>query len=121
MIDIIFFLVYNETGDIMVDLKDLQKQVYENKINKGFNTTDISKEFCNLYGEVGEAYEAYRKKKNDLGEELADVAIYLLGISEILDIDLEKEILHKIKKNKHRVYKKIDGITIRVKEYDEEL
>ena len=50
MIDIIFFLVYNETGDIMVDLKDLQKQVYENKVNKGFNTNDISKEFCNLYG-----------------------------------------------------------------------
>ena len=71
----------------MVDLKDLQKQVYENKINKGFNTTDVPKEFCYLYGEVGEAYEAYIKKKNDLGEELADVAIYLLGISEILDID----------------------------------
>lgn len=105
----------------MVDLKDLQKQVYENKVNKGFNTTDVPKEFCYLYGEVGEAYEAYIKKKNDLGEELADVAIYLLGISEILDIDLEKEILHKIKKNKNRVYKKIDGVTIRVKEYEEEL
>lgn len=105
----------------MVDLKDLQKQVYENKVNKGFNTTDVPKEFCYLYGEVGEAYEAYMKKKNDLGEELADVAIYLLGISEILNIDLEKEILHKIKKNKNRVYKKIDGVTIRVKEYEEEL
>lgn len=30
-------------------------------------------------------------KKNDLGEELADVVIYLLGISEILGIDLEKK------------------------------
>lgn len=29
----------------MVDLKELQKKVYENKINKGFNVTDISKEF----------------------------------------------------------------------------
>ena len=105
----------------MIELKKIQKEVIENKIRHGFNTTDVCKEFCLLYGEVGEAYEAYRKKKNDLGEELADVAIYLLGISEILDIDLEKEILHKIKKNKHRVYKKIDGITIRVKEYDEEL
>ena len=46
----------------MVDLKDLQKQVYENKVNKGFNTTDVPKEFCNLYGEVGEADDAYRKK-----------------------------------------------------------
>ena len=52
MIDIIFFLVYNETGDIMVDLKDLQKQVYENKVNKGFNTIDLLKELCNLYDEL---------------------------------------------------------------------
>lgn len=40
---------------------------------------------------MAEAYEAYRKKKNDLCEELADVLIYLSGISEILGIDLEKK------------------------------
>ena len=57
----------------MVDLKELQKRVYENKINKGFNVTDISKKFCLAYEEMAEAYEAYRKKKNDLGEELAYV------------------------------------------------
>ena len=57
----------------MVDLKELQKRVYENKINKGFNVTDISKKFCLAYEEIAEAYEAYRKKKNDLGEELAYV------------------------------------------------
>lgn len=37
-------------------LKELQKKIYQNKVNKGFNTTDIPKEFCLLYGEVGEAY-----------------------------------------------------------------
>ena len=102
----------------MVDLKELQKKVYENKVNKGFNVTDIPKEFCLAYGEMAEAYEAYRKKKDDLGEELADVAIYLLGISEILGIDLEKEILHKINKNVHREYKAINGVNTRVKEYE---
>ena len=61
---------------------------------------------------MAEAYEAYRKKKNDLGEKLADVVIYLLGISEILWIDLEKEILHKINKNIHREYKVINGATL---------
>ena len=103
----------------MVDLKELQKKVYENKVNKGFNVTDIPKEFCLAYGEMAEAYEAYRKKKNDLGEELADVVIYLLGISEILGIDLEKEILHEIIKNVHREYKVINGVNTRVKEYEE--
>ena len=75
----------------MIDLKNLQKEIYQNKVDKGFNVTDINKEFCLTYGEVAEAYEAWRKKKDDLGEELADVAIYLLGLSEILGIDLEKE------------------------------
>ena len=73
----------------MVDLKKLQKEIYQNKVAKGFNVTDVNKEFCLTYGEVAEAYEAWRKKKEDLGEELADVAIYLLGLSEILGIDVE--------------------------------
>lgn len=105
----------------MVDLKKLQREIYENKVDKGFNITDINKEFCFLYGEVTEAYEAWRKNKSDLGEELADVAIYLLGLSEILDIDLEKEIQKKVYKNSKREYQVIDGVNVRVKECGESL
>ena len=101
----------------MVNLKELQKDVYKNKIDKGFNVTDINKEFCLTYGELAEAYEAWRKNKDDLGEEIADVVIYLLGLSEILNIDLENEILKKINKNRHREYKTIDGVNTRTKEY----
>ena len=86
----------------MVNLKELQKDVYKNKIDKGFNVTDINKEFCLTYGELAEAYEAWRKNKDDVGEEIADVVIYLLGLSEILNIDLENEILKKINKNRHK-------------------
>ena len=103
----------------MVDLKELQKEVYQNKVNKGFNVTDAKEEFLYIYGEVGEAYEAWLKKKPDLGEELADVAIYLLGISEILGFDLEKEIIQKMHKNEKREYKIVDGIGIRTKECEE--
>ena len=101
----------------MVDLKKLQKEIYKNKVDKGFNVTDINKEFCLTYGEIAEAYEAWRKKKEDLGEEVADVAIYLLGLSEILGIDLEDEIQKKVYKNSKREYKVIDGVNTRVKEY----
>ena len=94
----------------MVDLKQLQKEVYQNKVNHGFNVTDLNHEFCLTYGELGEAYMAWLKHKDDLGEELADVAIYLLGISEILEIDLEKEITHKMEKNAKRVYKMVNGV-----------
>lgn len=99
-----------------MDLKEVQKQVWENKVEKGFNTTDVEKEFCLLYGEVAEAFEAYRKNKDDLGEELADVAIYLLGLSEMLGFDLEEEVTKKVSKNKKRVYKKVNGVSVRVKE-----
>jgi len=100
----------------MIDLERLQKRVYENKIAKGFNVTDIYKEFCYTYGELSEACEAYMQKKDDLGEELADVVLYLLGLSEILGINLEKEILNKIEKNEKRQYIQKDGINIRIKE-----
>ena len=39
----------------MVDLKKLQKEIYQNKVDKGFNITDVNKEFCLTYGEVAEA------------------------------------------------------------------
>ena len=97
-----------------MDIRVIQKVIYQNKVEKGFNTTDINKEFCLLYGEVSEAYEAWRKHESNIGEELADVAIYLLGLSEILGIDLEKEIESKIEVNKNRKYESIDGVIKRI-------
>lgn len=98
----------------MIDLKKIQKDIFRNKTDKGFNAENIDKEFCFAYGELGEAYDAYRKKKDDLGEELADVAIYLLGLSEMLGIDLEKEIVKKIAKNGKRKYENVGGVNLRV-------
>lgn len=97
-----------------MQLKEMQKEIYQNKVNHGFNVTDINEEFCLLYGEVAEAYDAWRKNKEDLGEELADIAIYLLGLSEILKIDLETEIKNKVVKNAKRVYKVENGKIIRI-------
>ena len=99
-----------------MNMKEMQKEIWQNKINKGFNTTDVNKEFCLLYGEVSKAYEAWKKKKDDLGEELADIAIYLMGLSEMLGFDLEYEIINKVKKNEKRVYKQIDGVNVRIKD-----
>jgi len=100
----------------MIDLPALQKCIYQNKLAKGFNITDIHMEFCYTHGELSEAFHAYTKKKDDLGEELADVAIYLLGLAEILNIDLGKEILAKVEKNEKRQYVQKDGITIRLED-----
>ena len=54
-----------------------------------------------------------------MGEELADVAIYLLGLSEILNIDLEDEILKKVlETDKKRIICIILGPTAKVLVYD---
>ena len=66
-----------------------------------------------LYTELGEAYDAYRKKEANLGEEMADVTIFLLSLAKMLDIDLEKEVKSKVEKNKKRVYKKLDGFQVK--------
>lgn len=100
----------------MIDLKKAQKDIYKNKIEKGFNVTNIEKEFCLIYGELSEAYDAYNKKRDDVGEELADVTIYILGLCEILGYNLEEEIREKMEKNSARVYKEIDGVKVRIKD-----
>ena len=103
-----------------VDIQSLQKEVMRNKLEKGFNTTDLALEFCRAYEELSEAFAKLNKHEDGVGEELADVVIFILGMCEILDINLEKELLQKIEKNKKRKYKKTkspDGkdIFVRIK------
>jgi len=103
----------------MEDWKKLQKQVYQNKLDHKFNVTDVNMEFCHLYGEVGEAYVAWRKQLPDLGEELADIAIYLLGLAEILGIDLEEQVVKKMEINRGRRYELVDGVLRRQEDKSE--
>ena len=77
-------------------MKDVQREILENKKRHHFNTTNIEQEFCYLYGEVREAYEAYVEKWDTFGEELADVTNFLMGIAEIKGINLGKEIVDKV-------------------------
>ena len=103
-----------------VDLKKLQEEVMRNKIEKGFNTTDVALEFCRAHEELSEAFSKFHKSEDGVAEEFADVAIFLLGMCEMLGYDLEKEVTRKIEINKNRKYTKSkspDGkdIFIRVK------
>ncbi len=90
----------------MVDLKELQKEVMRNKVEKGFNTTDIASEFCRAYEELSEAFSKHNKGQAGVAEEFADVMIFILGMCETLDFDLEKELVRKIEINKNRKYRK---------------
>ena len=87
-----------------MNIRSAQKRAWQNKIAKGFNTTDVPLEFCLLQGEIAEAFDAWRKSREDLGEELADVAIYLLSLAEMTGVDLQHEIEAKMAKNAARAY-----------------
>lgn len=88
---------------MLIDTKKLQKAVLENKKNHNFNTTDIKFEL----------FQAWLKDDpENINEELADVAIFLLGISEMVGSDLGEDILKKMEINKSRKYidgKKVEG------------
>lgn len=90
----------------MIDLKELQKEVMRNKLEKGFNTTDIALEFCRAHEELSEAFSKHNKMEPGVAEEFADVMIFILGMCETMNFDLEKELIAKIEKNKKRKYRK---------------
>ena len=91
----------NREGNIM-DLKATQKEIYQNKIDKGFNTTDVNKEFCLLYGEVSEAYEAWRKQESSIGEELADVLWVVICLANQTGVDLTAALEASLEKKRTR-------------------
>ena len=64
-------------------------------------------------GEVPEAFDAYNKKQETLGSVLADIAIYLLGLSEMLGINLSDEIQKKILVNENREYAKVNRANVK--------
>ena len=91
----------------------------DNRKEKGF-PNDVTYDFCRAYEELAEAFSKYDRNKPGVAEELADVLIFLLCISENLHFDLEKELIRKIDINKKRKYikeKSPDGkdIFIRIK------
>ncbi|MCY1289188.1 hypothetical protein D9M68_570730 [compost metagenome] len=59
-------------------------------------------EFCNVLKKVSRGDFSLHEARAELAEELADTFIYLIKISNQLNIDIESETLNKIEKNKSR-------------------
>lgn len=93
-------------------LADFQNYVFELENERGFiNQTVVEK--CLLLGEeIGELFKAVRKKQQikidknfevaTIGEELADILIYLCAIANRFDIRLEEAFRLKEEVNKKR-------------------
>ncbi len=89
-----------------LDVRTAQRLAWDNKLAKGLNTTNVPYEFGLLHGELAEAFTAWRRQQPGLGEELADVAIYLFGLAAMNGVDLQAEIEHKLQKNAARHYER---------------
>ena len=88
-----------------MDFRSAQRSAWDNKVAKGHNITDVPLEFCILQGEVAEAFDSWRKGRVEVGEELADAAIYLLGLVGMTGVDLDEEIEAKLARNPAREYR----------------
>jgi MazG nucleotide pyrophosphohydrolase domain len=102
-----------------VDIRSGQKLTWENKLAKGFNTTDVPLEFCLLQGEVAEAFDAWRKGRGSVGEELADVALFLFSLAQMTGVDLQGEVEAKITKNVSRMYSRLPNGALVKDEHDQ--
>lgn len=93
-----------------MEVKELLNLVMEQAKKKGFGIkprdVNVAEKIALIHSEISEAYEAYRKKningKDGFKEELGDVIQRLFHLCGIFDVDVEKEILKKIKLNKNR-------------------
>lgn len=103
-----------------MQLREIQKLAWDNKVAKGFNTTDVPLEFALAHAELSEAFEAFRKQPGNLGDELADVLIFLVSIAEMRGINLESAVEAKIAKNAARIYRRNDdGVLVKTAETTE--
>src|SRR5262249_34996397 len=96
-------------------LSDLQEYVAAAIVERGFVADNVPHRLMLLMEECGELARAARKQvggtfaadthKAEAGEEAADVLIILLGLCNMLHIDLEQAFRAKEEKNKKRVWK----------------
>ncbi len=90
-----------------IEIRDWQKEIYENAKNHGFYEKDhsVPELLCWIYNEISEAYHGWEKSDpENFTEELADIAIILMSICGYLQIDLQAAIEKKHKININRPY-----------------
>lgn len=95
-------------------LFEIQQYVKELEIERGFDHQTVIEKCLLLGEEVGELFKAIRKTENikidqnsqmhEVGNELADILIYICAISNRYNIDLETAFREKEEINKKRIW-----------------
>ena len=94
------------------DLDSIQQYVKELEVERGFDHQTVIEKCLLLGEEVGELFKAIRKterikidtnsQKHEVGNELADILIYLCAIANRYNIDLETAFREKEEINEKR-------------------
>lgn len=98
----------------MIDLQQLQREIYQNKVNRGFNVTDVGKEIVLMVEELGELAHAYKNSdkqpapnlsyREDMVDAVGDLMVYCLGLCEMLDMSSEDVLRTIVENNKTRTH-----------------
>ncbi len=98
----------------MEELYKLQKEIYQNKVDRGFNTTDIGKEIILMTEELGELARAYKNSdkkpakeinnKDEIMDAVGDLMVYCLGLCEMLGVNSEEILKGIIENNRKRMH-----------------
>lgn len=95
-------------------LEEIQQYVADMEVERGFSDRPVIEQCLQLGEEVGEVFKAVRKhqhlhldpnsKVGTVGDELADVLIYLCAIANRMDIDLADALRSKEAINETRTW-----------------
>lgn len=107
-------IINQQTETIKLKLNELkqragrQSRIYQNKVNHGFNLTNVHQEVRYILEEVAELMHAIEKNdRANMKEELADIVIFAYGCASVANLgNLDTEIDRKMEINEQRVYKK---------------
>ena len=98
----------------MIDLQQLQREIYQNKIRRGFNVTDVGKEIVLMAEELGELARAYKNSdklpapdishKDEMVDAIGDLMVYCLGLCEMLAVNSETVLQTIVEHNQTRTH-----------------
>ena len=92
-----------------MDIRSAQKIAWGTRPAKGANNNDIPLELCVLSEEVAKVFDAWRKGRREVVEELATIAIFLFRLAEMVGTDLQEVVEAKLALSKSKIYGQSPG------------
>ena len=98
----------------MIDLQELQRAIYANKVRRGWNVTDVGKEIVLMVEELGELARAYKNsnkrpadqidQREEIVDAIGDLMVYCLGLSEMMGVNAAEVLTQIVETNKGRAH-----------------